>query len=75
MNRAAWQASDVKLIGTHVGMSPQVTETEDGLRHRFSRVSLVGNHLALIAKDYPALRQHIIDTWPSVDSYGADLPA
>ncbi|WP_313818869.1 hypothetical protein [Cupriavidus sp.] len=75
MNRAAWQASDVKLIGTHVGMSPQVTETEDGLRHRFSRVSLVGNHLALIARDYPALRQHILDTWPSVGSYGADLPA
>lgn len=75
MNRASWQASDVKLIGIHVGTSTQETETEDGLRHRFSRVSLVGNHLALIARDYPALRQHIFDTWPSVESYGMDLPA
>lgn len=75
MNRAEWQASNVKLIGTHIGTSPQAIETEDRLWHRFSRVSLVGNHLALIARDYPALRQHILDTWPAVDSYGADLPA
>jgi hypothetical protein len=75
MNRAGWQPSHVKLIGTHVSTSPLETETDDGLRHKFSRVSLVGNHLALIAKDYPALRQHILDTWPSVESYEADLPA
>ncbi|MGF6531027.1 hypothetical protein [Paraburkholderia bryophila] len=75
MNRAEWQASEVKLIGTHIGMGPDATETEDGLRHRFARVSLIGNHLALIAKDYPVLRQHILDFWPAVDSYGEHLPA
>lgn len=74
LNRTAWQASAVKLIGTHVSSSIQETETGDGLRHRFSRVSLIGNHLALIAKDYPQLRRRILDTWPSVESYETDLP-
>ncbi|WP_133118119.1 hypothetical protein [Burkholderia ubonensis] len=71
MNRPAWKSTDVKLIGTHVGSGNEI-ETQDGLRHRFSRVSLVGNHLALIARDYPALRNHINTTWPTVEQYGVD---
>ncbi|MGR0064266.1 hypothetical protein [Bordetella bronchiseptica] len=68
MNHSTWKSTDVKLIGTHVG-SGQEMKTQDGLRHRFSRVSLVGNHLALIARDYPGLHNHIYATWPNVEHY------
>ncbi|VWC82026.1 hypothetical protein BLA39750_01272 [Burkholderia lata] len=72
MNRPEWQPSAVKLIGTHVGSRQEATATDDGLRHKFSRVSLIGNHLALIAHDFPTLREYIYSTWPAVREYGID---
>lgn len=73
LNRAPWQPSNVKLIGTHVATGRDVAETDDGLRHRFSRVSLVGKHLALIARDFPDLHDHIHSTWPAVKEYESDV--
>ncbi|MEB2485492.1 hypothetical protein SB397_07900 [Burkholderia multivorans] len=73
MNRPEWHATNVKLIGTHGGSSQDLTASDDGLLHKFSRVSLIGNHLALIARDFPTLREYLYATWPSVESYGIEL--
>lgn len=70
LNEPDWLPTKVKLIGTHVGSSKQATVGEDGMRHKFSRVSLIGNHLALIAHDFPELREHILTTWPAVAGFG-----
>ncbi|MDN7902156.1 hypothetical protein E2P84_31265 [Burkholderia cepacia] len=70
LNRPDWQPINVKLVGTHVGTTKKATVDKDGLQHKFSRVSLIGNHLALIARDFPTSRAHILATWPAVEQYG-----
>lgn len=72
MTGSDWKPVDVKLIGTHVGSGSEF-ESADGLRHRFSRVSLIGNHLSLIGRDYPHLMEHIRTTWPNILGYEVDF--
>jgi hypothetical protein len=60
-----WSEGKIHLIGTHAGSyrSEQLKE------HRFAREILLGNHLLLIAKDYPDLRVHIFRAWPELQNW------
>jgi len=54
-----WKSSDIKLTGIHVGSTH---ETDDN--NWFARENLIGNHLRLIAEDFPTIRDKIYQRWP-----------
>lgn len=71
----AWDPSTMRLVGTHCGENKTPATLPDGSAHRFARASLLGNHLTLIARDNPDLREYITTTWPAVAEYrGAIAP-
>ena len=62
--RDAWRPSDMRLIGIHAGTIPGEEPNT-----YFAREILIGHHLALIAREYPDVRDFILERWPSVADY------
>lgn len=60
-----WSVDRMKLVGIHTARAMADVEA-DGTQYVFARETLVGHHLALIARECPSVAAFIYERWPAL---------